>query len=243
MCGRYSLAENVSAVQQRLGASQVQARGLTRRYNITPTGQQLALMSDAPTLLRTARWGMRLNLGSDLPGGKAAHLVGSMVGTAASTVTGKVHDPVFNARTEKITGPVWKPLIQQRALVPATSWFEFSGTGSTKSAWVLFPDDQRIFCFAGLWKTTKDGQRQFTLLTTQAAEGIAHIHPRMPVVLPPGAEASWLDPQTPAAEARALLQPYPSRALRHHRVNPRVGDARVESAELLAPYTPPPTLF
>jgi len=32
----------------------------------------------------------------------------------------------------------------------------------------------------------------------------------MPVILPPGEFAAWLDPRTPAAEVGALLRPFPA---------------------------------
>ena len=39
------------------------------------------------------------------------------------------------------------------------------------------------------------GKPVFTILTRNAAEGIAFIHERMPVILPNGATEDWLNPK------------------------------------------------
>lgn len=43
----------------------------------------------------------------------------------------------------------------------------------------------------------------FTILTRDAVPGIAFIHPRMPVLLPPDATADWLNPGYNAEEVVA----------------------------------------
>jgi len=43
-----------------------------------------------------------------------------------------------------------------------------------------------------------------------ASPGFLRDTDRMPVILPPGEFAAWLDPRTPAAEVGALLRPYPA---------------------------------
>ena len=43
----------------------------------------------------------------------------------------------------------------------------------------------------------------FTILTRDAAPGIAFIHPRMPVLLPPDTTADWLNPSNNAEEVIA----------------------------------------
>jgi putative SOS response-associated peptidase YedK len=57
----------------------------------------------------------------------------------------------------------------------------------------------------------KQGERRlaFTILTTSPNPQMAQIHDRMPVILPEGAEAIWLDPKATDAETvKPLLQPY-----------------------------------
>jgi putative SOS response-associated peptidase YedK len=46
--------------------------------------------------------------------------------------------------------------------------------------------------FAGLWEKWKDGMLSFTILTTEAPDGIHDLHDRMPVMLAPDGFEPWL---------------------------------------------------
>jgi putative SOS response-associated peptidase YedK len=48
-----------------------------------------------------------------------------------------------------------------------------------------------VFCFAGLWREDKDGQR-YTLLTTTPNVSVAKFHSRMPFILKPADYNAWL---------------------------------------------------
>ena len=68
------------------------------------------------------------------------------------------------------------------------------------------------FAFAGLWSLGQDGQHRpwstFAILTTAANPLVAQIHNRMPVILHPEDEATWLNPATSPAQAQACLKPF-----------------------------------
>ena len=86
------------------------------------------------------------------------------------------------------------------------------------------------FAFAGLWESWKvrpgltltgslaelepgDTLETCTILTTQANETVAPVHPRMPVILPPAAYDPWL------TGAEVPLAPYPAEAMTAHPVS------------------------
>ena len=81
-----------------------------------------------------------------------------------------------------------------------------------------------------------------TLVTTPSAASIAHLHDRMPAILPPDRYAEWLDPSNDdLARLDRLLVPYDATALSARPVSRRVNDARNEGAELIEPASDPAT--
>jgi putative SOS response-associated peptidase YedK len=96
-----------------------------------------------------------------------------------------------------------------RCLVPASHFFEFTGTKYPKTKWRFTKSGQPWFCFAGLWRATPEGER-FTILTTEPGPDVAPIHNRQVVVLEKTDWTAWLDLTRPEAE---LLRPLPAGAL------------------------------
>ena len=65
---------------------------------------------------------------------------------------------------------------------------------------------------------------------------MAHIHDRMPVILPEQAWERWLDPTfDDIAELRDLLVPWADGALEAYPISTLVNDPRHEGADLAAP--------
>lgn len=118
--------------------------------------------------------------------------------------------PVINFRSEG------RRFAAGRCLVPASHFYEFTGTRSPKAKWKFTKADEDWFCFAGLWRPGKgDVADAFTLLTTTPGPDVAPIHDRQMVVLERSDWAAWLDLTRPEAE---LLQPLPEGSLRVERV-------------------------
>ncbi len=91
-----------------------------------------------------------------------------------------------------------------RCLVPASHFFEFTGTKSPKSKWRFTKADEEWFCFAGLWRPMADGSGDaFTLLMTEPGPDVAPIHNRQVVVLERVDWQAWLGLAKPETE---LLQ-------------------------------------
>jgi putative SOS response-associated peptidase YedK len=94
-----------------------------------------------------------------------------------------------------------------RCIVPASHFFEFTGTKTPKNKWKFTKTGEDWFCFAGLWRPMPEGGEAFTLLTTEAGPDVAPIHNRQMVVLDRSDWRSWLDLSRPEVE---LLRPLPA---------------------------------
>ena len=113
--------------------------------------------------------------------------------------------PVINFRSEG------RRFTKGRSLVPASHFFEFTGSKSPKSKWKFTKAGEDWFCFAGLWRPMPDGAGDaFTLLTTEPGPDVAPIHDRQMVVLERSDWRAWLDGSCPEAE---LLRPLPTGSL------------------------------
>jgi putative SOS response-associated peptidase YedK len=111
--------------------------------------------------------------------------------------------PVINARAETLTRkPTFRPLLANRCLVPASAYFEWRQDGKARRRNRIALSGDDLMGLAGLF----DADR-FVVITCAPAAALAHVHDRMPVVMPPEAEDAWLDPDNSDALA-ALLAPY-----------------------------------
>lgn len=109
--------------------------------------------------------------------------------------------PLLNARIETLLErKTFRPLLQRRCLVPATAYFEWRQDGRRRIKTRIAQPDGSPVAFAGL----SDGDG-FLIVTAPAAPGIAHVHDRMPAIVPPDLENAWLDPAVPFTELRRRL--------------------------------------
>lgn len=136
--------------------------------------------------------------------------------------SGKSAPPVINFRSE---GRRFANAGDRgRCLVPATAFYEFTGSASPKTRWRFTEAGEPWFCLAGLWRRHADGQERFTLLTTEPGPDIAPYHNRQVVLAPRQAWAGWLS----GAPEADVLRPAPAGALKVARDSPE--------------RTPPPAL-
>ena len=111
--------------------------------------------------------------------------------------------PLINARAETLTQkPTFRPLLENRCLVPAEAYFEWRRDGKARLKNRLAPAAGGIFAFAGLHDAAR-----VVIVTCQPAPDIADIHNRMPVILAAADEARWCDPKLAFAEVANLLHP------------------------------------
>ena len=94
--------------------------------------------------------------------------------------------PVFNFRSEKRHFTDSK-----RYLIPASAFFEFTGSKYPKPRHRLWMKNETYFAIAGLWRDAEGGTA-FTMLTSESGPDIAPIHDRQIVILQPHQWAQWL---------------------------------------------------
>ena len=124
--------------------------------------------------------------------------------------------PVFNFRSE---GRRFDK--SHRCLIPASAFFEFTGTKYPKAKHRFTLRDAPFMAIAGLWREGAGNQAAaFTMLTTDPGPDVAPYHNRQIVVLRPQDWSAWIDLTRPESE---LLQPLPAGALSVETV--RVGEA------------------
>ncbi len=91
--------------------------------------------------------------------------------------------------------------------------------------------------FAGLWDAWKDMDehwlQSFAIVTTEANELLAWMHPRMPVILESRYYDRWLNRGGTERLPRDLLRPFDEDAMEMHAANPKVGNVRNDGEELV----------
>jgi putative SOS response-associated peptidase YedK len=79
----------------------------------------------------------------------------------------------------------------------------------------LLPDERSsIQSFAGLYDVWKDINSEkeiqsYTIITTTPNKIVGQYHDRMPVILEPEDEGTWLNPETEVDQLHHLLKPFP----------------------------------
>ena len=116
--------------------------------------------------------------------------------------------PIINARSETAAQkPMFRDGMQQRrCLVPASHYFEWERRGTERTKYAIRPANADLLYLAGIYHLENHNGvivPAFAILTRDAAPGIAFIHPRMPVLLPPDAASDWLNPGCHAEEVMA----------------------------------------
>lgn len=103
---------------------------------------------------------------------------------------------IINARSETAAQKAMfaDGIRQRRCLIPAQHYYEWEKADGRKVKYAIEPKDSNGFFLAGIYRM-EAGKPVFTVLTRNAAEDIAFIHERMPVILPNEAASDWLNPK------------------------------------------------
>jgi putative SOS response-associated peptidase YedK len=230
MCGRYTNTAGVEELNARLGypISSSVAEG-TRRYNIAPTEQVLAIVAPrGEPEARMLRWGLIPPWATQLKGGPL--LINARVETVASKAP-------FASLIAKAS---------RRALQIADGYYEWLAPerrGNPRQPFHFQLDGGAPFAFAALWNPTKVAGawiESVTLLTCDSKPNrvAAAIHDRMPVILADEqARRAWLSPELDAEDVLGLCEALPSARLSAHPANPLVNkvDPDTEGPQLLLP--------
>lgn len=103
---------------------------------------------------------------------------------------------IINARSETAAQKAMfaDGIRQRRCLIPAQHYYEWERADGRKVKYAIEPKGADGFFLAGIYRM-EGAKPVFTVLTGDAAEGIAFIHERMPVILPSEAASDWLNPK------------------------------------------------
>ena len=216
MCGRASLPDDVSELKQDLRIEWDKLGDYRPRWNAAPTSD-LPVVTSSPDRGRTLevmRWGLIPSWAKD----------------------SKIARSTFNARAEGIGSKpafrnAWKAA--RRCLVVADGYYEWRQNDKQPFAMAL--GNRGLMTFAGLWDLWKatDGAtiKSFTIITTRANDLAASIHDRMPVILPSGAYASWLNPTMRNSRiSLARMVPYAG-PMRRYPVSTRINQVQNDDVE------------
>ena len=111
---------------------------------------------------------------------------------------------LINARLETAAQkPTFRDGMQnRRCMMPMSAYYEWEKRGSDRVKYRISPRGDGLNCLAGVYRLEEDGAR-FAVLTMEAADELAFIHDRMPVLVPYAAREAWLLrgelPQPPSA--------------------------------------------
>ncbi len=214
MCGRTSLFADQQVLEDRFDAT-VGADEYTPQYNIAPGDDLEVIAHDAPETIAQYHWGFVPDWTED------------------------PNDGLINARSETAAekstfAEAWAT---RPCLVLSSGFYEWqSRPTGTKQPYRVHRKDTPVFAMAGLWEPCTIAGTQtrcVTILTTTANELMAPLHDRMPVVLAPTEERTWLTGDQ--AQRAALCRPYPKDDLTAYEISQQVNSPTNDNPEIIAP--------
>ena len=234
MCGRYTLAAEISTLQEAFPGFVFPAQ-LPLRYNVTPGQEILLIPNTGENRAEVFRWGLVPSWAKDPKIGNR------MINARAETLAEK---PSFRTAYRK-----------RRCLILADGFYEWRQDPGVKGKTPMYIrlKSGKPFVFAGLWESWRspDGAtlRTCTIITTAPNALMEDIHNRMPVILPPEAYKVWLLPEdADPRDLDGLLKPYPDTEMVAYPVSRLVNNPRADTPDCIEPAEPadtsePPTLF
>jgi putative SOS response-associated peptidase YedK len=219
MCGRFLLYSSPETLERTFGLDLPEKRpNLQPRYNIAPT-QDVAVVGakNGGRGLAFMHWGLIPSWAED------------------RAIAAKM----INARGESVhTKPAFRAAFKaRRCLIPADGFYEWHTENKVKQPYLLEPAAGGPMALGGLFERWRDPENgdlwSCTIVTTEASADIAHLHPRMPLVLTPDHWQPWLTAEPDGA--RELIGPAPEGTLRFRPVDKRVNNVRHDDPDLIAP--------
>ena len=214
MCGRYSIAVELGALESRFGAK-FSGAGFSPRFNAAPSQELPVILNESPGEIRALRWGLVR------PWMRGFGLI--------------------NVRTEtlKEKETFRDDLANRRCLVLADGFYEWKEVARGRKVPFRFCRKWALFAFAGLWEVNYDEKgrdlKTFSIITTGAKAPIKAVHERMPVILRRKDEPLWLSGKVPLDGLWDLMENSEARALTAYEVSRAVNNARNDSRELILP--------
>ncbi|GIO24794.1 SOS response-associated peptidase [Oceanobacillus sp. J11TS1] len=221
MCGRFTLFATFDEIIERFDIDQMIDESLyTPNYNVAPSQSVLAVINDGTnSRLGYLRWGLIPSWAKDM----------------------KIGYKMINARAETLTEkPSYRNAYKQRrCLVLADSFYEWKRhDDKTKTPMRIKLKSDNLFAMAGLWETWRspDGKpvHSCTIITTKPNKLVEEIHDRMPVIIKPEYESTWLDKSiTNTDRLNDLLAPLPEDLMEAYAVSSLVNSPKNNNPNLI----------
>lgn len=216
MCGRTSLFVSQEDLEARFEAHISPDIDYRPRFNIAPGDGLEVITNDAPDVIDRYTWGLVPEWMQD------------------------PNDGFINARSETVEEkPAFQDAWRRRpCLVLSSGFYEWrESTAGPKQPYRIYREGDIGFAMAGLWEERHpdgNGDRPtVTVLTTEPNDVVKPIHDRMPVVLPPEDETTWLEA---SPELRAeLCRPYPGGDLTAYPISRAINDPTTDDARVIEP--------
>ncbi len=223
MCGRYTLNKDANDVAKRFNTAS-KPKGRSRNYNVAPSQVMPVVTQDenGKRQIEEMKWGIPRKL----------------------FINGKsVERELINTRADKAFGGFWKrTVLNHRCLVPATSFFEWMKSKEGKIPFLIHPMYLDMYAFAGIWdiweNENKEKIKAYSIMTTEPNKEMKSVHDRMPVILHPEDEASWIESSNNTPEdIESLLFPFEDDSLEIYRVSTAVNNPKNNDPSLLVPIS------
>ena len=191
MCGRKTLTKGkIEIIQDMLvddwGEDWIPS------YNIAPTQNTPILLFNKKRFIKTMRWGLIPSWAKDV----------------------KIGSRLINARSETLSEKSsFQTLLQSnRCVIITDGYYEWMQTNNGKIPYYIHHPHNNILPMAGLWDRWIDENNKeyhtYTVITTEPAQPITHIHNRMPVILNFNELDDWVNAKYPAKEALNMLDSF-----------------------------------
>lgn len=215
MCGRIAVTLPHDAMSQVFAAAPANELPEVPNYNVCPTVQVGAVISDeGGRRYRAMRWGF-------IPHWYKKPNDGPLL---------------INARAETIAEkPAFKTACRtRRCIIPASGFFEWTRLeDGSKLPWYIQRTDAAPLAFAAIWQDWGDLGATAAIVTTGANAAMGEIHHRIPVILEPEHFGLWLGED--GKGAATLMTATGEETLNFHRVDPAVNSNRASGPELIDP--------
>jgi putative SOS response-associated peptidase YedK len=240
MCGRFTLKTDPKVIASQFKVSsiailegciadlttpvkqidQIESEPFSPNFNVAPTHQIPAIVSQTEErLLAAFTWGF-------VPSWAKDPTIGSrMINARSETAAEK---PSFRSA-----------LVKRRCIVPADGWYEWQGSPGKKTPYYFSALNDSVLGLAGIYESWKqpDGQLLWTatILTQEARPDFSYIHDRMPVLLTPELQDTWLN--SPISPLQEVLGSAPNVEIQAWEVSPAVGNVKNNNANLMTNQT------
>lgn len=215
MCGRYSIGTDIQQIANELKAEVPE--DFRPKYNAAPSQLLPVVGNNHRKKVMLYEWGI-------IP-----HWIRE----------GEQSKRLINARAETVNekGTFKHAFHKRRCLVPADGYYEWKKTDQGKVPYRIVLNHEQPFVFAGLWSTHQNENgndvRDFCIITTRAADNIAHIHDRMPVILEKESWDFWLSDTEDEEGLLDILRPLKESKLKSYIVSKRVNNVQNDDPELV----------